>query len=89
MFHNDIRVSLDAGASWSNVDHASCGATPPIWSVRALFGYTYMALFGRIVIAGGQEFSTVYHNDIWFSQSDAKCWTLAKADVNSGVDVFL
>ena len=89
VMHNDVRVSIDAGASWSDVDHASCGATtPPMWSVRFGFGYTYMALLGRIVIAGGQESSTVYHNDIWFSQSDATCWTLAKADVNSGVDGY-
>ena len=86
--HNGVRVSTDAGASWSNVNHTSCGASAPMWSVRHAFGYTYMPLLGRIVIAGGRESPTVYHNDIWFSQSDAKCWTLAKADVNSAVDGY-
>jgi len=87
VFHNDVRVSTDAGASWSDVDHTSC-ASAPMWSVRDKFGYTYMALLGRIVIAGGQESSSVYHNDIWFSENDAKCWTQAKADVNIAVDGY-
>jgi hypothetical protein len=87
-YHNDIRVSIDAGASWSDVDHASCGAMPPMWSERYNFGYTYMALLGRIVIAGGTGFNGVLHNDIWYSQSDATCWTLAKADVNIASDGY-
>ena len=86
--YNDVRISTDAGVSWTDVDHASCGANPPIWVGRTFFGYTYMALLGRIVIAGGQDSSYVDHNDIWFSQSDGKCWTLAKADVNIGVDGY-
>jgi hypothetical protein len=30
-----------------------------------------------------------WHNDIWFSESDAKCWTLAKDDANRAVDGYL
>ena len=85
---NDIRVSSDSGATWDVVDHSSCGQSPPMWTIRYLMAYTYMALLGRIVIAGGRQSDSVYHNDVWFSQSDAKCWTLAKADANSAVDGY-
>ena len=47
-----------------------------------------MPLLGRIVIAGGRETDTLWHNDVWYSNSDAKCWTLAKNDTNLAADGY-
>ena len=90
VYYNDVRVSTDSGATWSDVDHSSCGANHLIWSKRIQFGYTFMPLLGRIVIASGQEkeTDTLYHNDVWYSNGDAKCWTLAKNDTNLAADGY-
>ena len=85
--HNDVRVSTDSGATWTDVDHSSCGVNQQRWTKRQYFGYTFMPLLGRIVIAGGRD-DTLWHNDVWYSNSDAKCWTLAKNDTNLAADGY-
>ena len=88
-FHNDIRVSVDAGATFTSVVHNTCGASPPMWVGRNKLSFTYMPLRQRAVISGGQSTSTyTLHNDVWYSDDHCKCWTQAKADTNIAADGF-
>ena len=50
VYHNDVRVSTDSGATWNDVDHSSssCGGNQQRWSKRYLFTFTFMHFFAVV-----------------------------------------
>ena len=85
--YNDVRRSTDSGATWSTVDHSGCASTA-MWSVRDHPSFTYMPIWGRIVVSGGHETSAIRHNDVWVSDNGGVCWTQLKADTNIATDGY-
>ena len=89
-YQNDVRISVNSGVDWATADHSAC-ASPAMWPVRSGFGFTYMPIMGRIVLAGGRlithvtsgSFVVAWHNDVWVSDDGGTCWLEIKADTNA------
>ena len=95
--YNEVRRSVDLGVTWTTlrVNGPTSGdgtggdscADKKMWSQRRAFGYAYMLLRKRIVLAAGSK-SGPPEFDAWGSDDGGVCWQQLTVDISGGGNGF-
>ena len=82
VYYNQVRQSIDSGKTWSTLRAdggagGECSTSSEMWSQRSSFGYAFMPILNRIIVAAGDTgaaFPYTFEKDLWGSDDAGVCW---------------